>query len=79
MFLSFSSALQGIVKALLDANLLPRVVSGSSAGAIGAPGQLFCVGVWVCVCVWCEHLGGSLCVSVRMRGQSAAACRLWLD
>lgn len=27
---------QGIVKALLDANLLPRVVSGSSAGAIGA-------------------------------------------
>lgn len=27
--------LQGIVKALLDANLLPRVVSGSSAGSIG--------------------------------------------
>lgn len=30
-----ASLLQGIVKALLDANLLPRVVSGSSAGSIG--------------------------------------------
>jgi hypothetical protein len=32
---SFGAFHMGIVKALLDANLLPRVVSGSSAGSIG--------------------------------------------
>lgn len=35
---SFGAFHMGIVKALLEANLLPRVVSGSSAGAIGAEG-----------------------------------------
>jgi predicted acylesterase/phospholipase RssA len=27
---------QGVVQALLDAGLLPRVISGSSAGSIGS-------------------------------------------
>lgn len=33
---SFGSFHVGVVKALHDAGMLPRVVSGSSAGAIGA-------------------------------------------
>lgn len=57
---------QGIVKALLDANLLPRVVSGSSAGSIGE---------------WsgCDWLA-SLCRWLACRLCRRLACRLcrWL-